>query len=59
MEIKKEVNLCNIRKCPLWPYRFGKNPFRKHGSGRKFTEEEIRKNTEILRKYRENKKNAV
>ena len=24
-----EVNLCNLEKCPLHPYRFGKNPYRK------------------------------
>lgn len=23
-----EVRLCPSRKCELWPYRFGKNPFR-------------------------------
>ncbi len=21
-----EVNLCQISNCPLWPYRFGRNP---------------------------------
>lgn len=24
-----EVANCTIEKCPLWPFRFGKNPFRK------------------------------
>jgi hypothetical protein len=24
----KEVELCPIEKCPLWRWRFGKNPFR-------------------------------
>ena len=24
-----EANLCNLEKCPLHPYRFGKNPYRK------------------------------
>lgn len=22
-----EVKLCSCTSCPLWPYRFGKNPF--------------------------------
>ena len=22
-----EVRLCNIKDCPLYPFRFGKNPF--------------------------------
>lgn len=25
----KEVRDCRSEKCPLWPYRFGKNPNRK------------------------------
>lgn len=25
----KEVRLCQIQKCPLFPFRFGKNPNRK------------------------------
>lgn len=24
-----EVSLCPAKKCPLWPFRFGKNPYRK------------------------------
>ena len=24
-----EVKLCHIKDCPLFPYRMGKNPFRK------------------------------
>ena len=24
-----EVDLCTAEKCPLWPWRFGKNPYRK------------------------------
>ena len=23
---KKEVDLCHIKDCPLWPYRLGKDP---------------------------------
>ncbi len=25
-----EVRVCHITDCPLWPYRMGENPFRKH-----------------------------
>lgn len=25
----KEVELCPIRACPLWAFRFGRNPYRK------------------------------
>lgn len=32
-----EVKLCVIPDCPLYPYRFGKNPYRKQ---RELTEEE-------------------
>ena len=28
----KEVELCPVEKCPLWKWRFGKNPFRKRQS---------------------------
>lgn len=24
-----EVRMCHLTDCPLWPYRMGKNPFRK------------------------------
>ena len=24
-----EVRLCHVEHCPQWPFRFGKNPFRK------------------------------
>ena len=30
MESVTEVKLCPADECPLWPFRFGKNPFRKH-----------------------------
>ena len=26
----KEVKACGARACPLYPFRAGKNPFRKH-----------------------------
>lgn len=25
----KEVKLCTAERCPLWPWRMGKNPYRK------------------------------
>ena len=25
----KEVKLCAAERCPLWPWRMGKNPYRK------------------------------
>jgi hypothetical protein len=27
----KEVRMCPVKKCPLYPYRMGKNPARKKG----------------------------
>ena len=30
----KEVRLCPVTDCPLWPYRMGKNP-RRVGIGKK------------------------
>ena len=33
----KEVELCAVKKCPLWPFRFGKNPYREK---RELSEEE-------------------
>ena len=32
-----EVKLCPVKKCTLYPYRFGKDPYRRK---RKYTEEE-------------------
>lgn len=50
-----EVKLCPSVKCPLWPYRFGKNP---NNKGRTFTEEQKAENAERLRLWRNAKKNA-
>ena len=48
-----EVRLCTVEKCPLWPFRFGKNPF----SGRReMTDEEKEAASERLKKAREAKK---
>lgn len=34
---RKEVELCPISKCALFPFRFGKNPFRK----RSYSEDQL------------------
>ena len=43
-----EVEKCPAKKCPLWHFRFGKNPFRKPVS-----EERRAAAAERFRKYRE------
>lgn len=47
-----EVRLCPVKQCPIWVYRFGKNPYRK---GREWTEEERRAVAERLASYRKEK----
>ena len=42
-----EVNVCPLTGCPLYPYRFGRNPNRK---GRELSEEEREALRERLRK---------
>ena len=44
-----EVKLCVIPECPLYVYRFGKNPFRKR---RELTEDQRRDIAERLKKSR-------
>lgn len=44
-----EVKLCPVKQCPLWEFRFGKNPYRR---GREYTEEERRAVAERLRAWR-------
>lgn len=46
-----EVKLCPTEDCALWPYRFGKNPYRK----REMTDEQRRAAAERLKKAREAK----
>ena len=46
---KGEVRNCFVEKCPLYPFRTGRNPFRK---GREYTEEERAALGERLRKAR-------
>ena len=45
-----EVKLCTAEKCPLYPFRFGKNPYR---TPRELTEEQKAKMAERLAKARQ------
>lgn len=47
----EEVKLCPVEKCPIWPFRFGKNPYR---TKREYTEEERQKMAERLHKKAQN-----
>lgn len=46
----KEVTLCGAQKCPLFPFRFGKNPYR---SQRTYTAEQKAAMAERMRLARE------
>ena len=48
----EEVKRCHIEKCPLYVFRFGKNPFR---TKREYTEEQRREIAERFKKSRESK----
>ena len=47
-----EVKLCPCEKCPLHPFRFGKNPYR---TKREYTEEQLEKMRESMNKARQSK----
>ena len=49
-----EVGLCSIINCPIYPFRFGKNPFRQK---RELTEEQRAAAAERMRKLNEKDKN--
>ena len=49
---KDEVKLCPATTCPLYPFRLGKNPFRK----REMSEEQRKAAAARLAKARENRK---
>ena len=51
---KGEVKLCTCTKCPLWPFRLGKNPYRK---GRIMTDEQKQAFSERIKTMWANKKN--
>jgi len=46
-----EVRLCPVTSCPIWPFRFGKNPYIK----REMTEEQRQAAADRLKKAREKK----
>ena len=50
-----EVRACEIANCPLHPFRFGKNPFRKND----LSEEERAKRAERLREIKEKNKETA
>ena len=47
-----EVALCPIESCPLYPFRFGKNPYR---TQRQLTDEQKAFHAEVLKNARLNK----
>lgn len=49
-----EIKECIITHCPLYPFRFGKNPYAK----RKYTQEQKEAMAERLRLARERKQEA-
>lgn len=51
-----EVSLCPCGDCALYPFRFGKNPYR---TKREFTDAQKEEMRERMRKARESKKTNV
>ena len=51
----KEIEACPAKKCPLWPWRFGKNPYR---AKREVSEEQKAAARERLANARQRKKSA-
>lgn len=47
----KEVNSCNSTNCSLYPFRFGKNPYRKEMS-----EERKEQSAKRMKEYHDKKK---
>lgn len=47
-----EINLCTCEDCPLWVFRFGKNPY----SNKTFSDEQKAAMAERMKNHRENKK---
>ena len=50
---KNEVKLCPIKDCPLYPYRFGKNPFL---IGKRGSKKHAARMRAILKKKKDQKK---
>lgn len=51
-----EVKECTVEQCPLFPYRFGKNPFRQK---REMTEEQKKAMGDRLREARKASADSV
>lgn len=47
-----EVKLCPVTKCALYPFRFGKNPYRKHREYTPDELEQLRARMEIARNFK-------
>lgn len=47
-----EIKECPVKECPLYPFRLGKNPFRKK---KELSEEERHKLSERMRNIKRNK----
>lgn len=50
-ESSNEVSLCPATQCPLYEYRFGKNPYRKK---REYTQEQLDAMRERFKKAKNN-----
>jgi hypothetical protein len=50
---KEEVKLCTSNSCPLWPFRSGKNPYKKK---KEFTEEQLEERRARMKKLHAAKK---
>ena len=50
---KEEVKLCTDNNCPLWPFRMGKNPYKKK---KEFTEEQLAERRARMKKLHAAKK---
>lgn len=48
-----EVDKCPAKQCPIWSFRYGRNPFR---TKRELSEEQRTEMVERLKKARENRK---
>lgn len=50
---KEEVRQCTSTSCPLWPFRLGKNPYKKK---KEFTDEQLEERRARMKKLHEAKK---
>ena len=47
---KKEIRLCPIERCPLWPYRMGKRPVKDTDIDKKDREQKSRDSQDFFRR---------